>query len=629
MRLLGFLVLAVYLLSPGRGLAQTETTLTYQGSLSSGGSPATGSYNINFTLWDAVTRGTQIGPGVTLSAHSVSDGILTAELDFGASAFNNSLRWLEIKVDGTTLSPRQPITRTPYAIQTRGINVSDAGKVGIGTTIPQSLLQVIGSAGSDHAISGYNITGTGNAAGVYGHTSSVSGYGLSGYAAPTSGFNYGVWGESNSITGTGVYGRASQGVGGNFGVVGHSNSSSGTGVYGFASSNSGNTRAIHGESTSPTGFAGFFTGRGYFSKSVGFGTMNPSYPVHALNNSTNGIAIYGEGTWGVQGTSTQNGGRGVFGFDANNAGDSYGIYGLTASASGTGVYGFAAVSSGNTRGVLGESASTTGRGVYGLATARSGNAYGVYGRSDSATGRGVYGFVSDISGVNHGVHGESDSAFGRGVVGRATAFTGSTQGVRGEAVSPDGIGVVGRNDSGTGSAYGVFAQTSSNSGVAMLGATLSTSGSTIGVYGSCLSPNGYAFFANSAGDDYGSFSSRRWKNNIVNIDDPLGKLAQIRGVYYDWDAEHGGEHDVGMIAEEVGAVMPEIVQYEENGIDAIGMDYSRTTPLLVEAVNALRAEKDAEIDELAHQNEHLRARIDALEMMVTQLVDTQPKGLKR
>jgi hypothetical protein len=36
---------------------------------------------------------------------------------------------------------------------------------------------------------------------------------------------------------------------------------------------------------------------------------------------------------------------------------------------------------------------------------------------------------------------------------------------------------------------------------------------------------------------------------------------------------------------------------EENGIDANGMDYSKLTPLLVEAVKALRAEKDAEIKE--------------------------------
>lgn len=76
---------------------------------------------------------------------------------------------------------------------------------------------------------------------------------------------------------------------------------------------------------------------------------------------------------------------------------------------------------------------------------------------------------------------------------------------------------------------------------------------------------------------------------------PLAKIAQLRGVYFDWDAEHGGYHDLGMIAEEVGAVLPEIVQYEPNGIDAHGMDYSKLAPLLVEAINAMRSETDREL----------------------------------
>ena len=116
------------------------------------------------------------------------------------------------------------------------------------------------------------------------------------------------------------------------------------------------------------------------------------------------------------------------------------------------------------------------------------------------------------------------------------------------------------------------------------------------------------------------------------IGDPLDKLSKLQGVYFDWDEEHGGAHDVGMIAEEVGAVLPEIVQYEENGVDAIGMDYSKMTPLLVEAVNALRAEKDSEITSLraeillsaenqctAAANEELQQRFTRLESLVSRL----------
>ena len=74
------------------------------------------------------------------------------------------------------------------------------------------------------------------------------------------------------------------------------------------------------------------------------------------------------------------------------------------------------------------------------------------------------------------------------------------------------------------------------------------------------------------------------------IPDPIEKIKAIRGVFFDWDEAHGGKHAVGMIAEEVGKVLPEIVDYEENGIDAIGMDYSKITPLLLEAIKAQQAE---------------------------------------
>ena len=138
------------------------------------------------------------------------------------------------------------------------------------------------------------------------------------------------------------------------------------------------------------------------------------------------------------------------------------------------------------------------------------------------------------------------------------------------------------------------------------------SGANYGVWSNCVSTSGYDFFAAGAGQDYGSSSSIRWKSNVRNIDQPLDKIARLRGVYYDWDKEHGGHHDLGMIAEEVGQVLPEIVTYEENGIDASGLDYSKLTPLLVEAVNALRAEKDAQIDALNERMAAIESLVQAL-----------------
>jgi len=127
----------------GSVAAQTDSTFTYQGELKESGEPANGSYNLDFALWDAISGGSQVGSTIQFNGQPVSDGLFTVELDFGAAAFDGSQLWLEITVDGTELAPRQPLTGTPYAIQTRGIVVDADNNVGIGTSTPVCELQVV------------------------------------------------------------------------------------------------------------------------------------------------------------------------------------------------------------------------------------------------------------------------------------------------------------------------------------------------------------------------------------------------------------------------------------------------------------------------------------------------------
>jgi hypothetical protein len=98
-------------------------TFTYQGLLQQNGAAFDGSCDVEFSLFDALTVGTQVGTTQTKSAQVVSKGRFTSVLDFGANAFNGQARWLEIAVrcpsgSGvfTTLSPRQPLTAAPYAL---------------------------------------------------------------------------------------------------------------------------------------------------------------------------------------------------------------------------------------------------------------------------------------------------------------------------------------------------------------------------------------------------------------------------------------------------------------------------------------------------------------------------------
>ena len=130
------------------------TAFTYQGRLNNGGSAANGSYDLSFTVFDAVTGGNVIG-SLTNSATSVSNGLFTAALDFGG-VFTGTNYWLEIgaRTNGNgvfaTLSPRQSITPTPYAIYS-----ASAGSAATANTANTAVV-----AATANAVSAANIIGT-------------------------------------------------------------------------------------------------------------------------------------------------------------------------------------------------------------------------------------------------------------------------------------------------------------------------------------------------------------------------------------------------------------------------------------------------------------------------------------
>jgi len=113
-------------------------------------------------------------------------------------------------------------------------------------------------------------------------------------------------------------------------------------------------------------------------------------------------------------------------------------------------------------------------------------------------------------------------------------------------------------------------------------------------------------------------SSRRFKGQIQPISHPLETLCRLQGVRYVWDAEHGGQADIGFIAEDVAKVLPELVRMEPDGKNAAAMDYARISALAVEAIKAqqeqieeLRAEnamKDALLQKLIRRIELLELR---------------------
>jgi hypothetical protein len=116
-----------------------SSAFTYQGQLKLNGNPVNGTADFQLTLWDGVSGGNQVGGPLTFNNFSLSDGLFTISPDFGVNVFNGDARWLEISVRSpsgvgpfVTLSFRQPVRATPYALQTRGIFVDAANNIDLG-----------------------------------------------------------------------------------------------------------------------------------------------------------------------------------------------------------------------------------------------------------------------------------------------------------------------------------------------------------------------------------------------------------------------------------------------------------------------------------------------------------------
>lgn len=96
-------------------------------------------------------------------------------------------------------------------------------------------------------------------------------------------------------------------------------------------------------------------------------------------------------------------------------------------------------------------------------------------------------------------------------------------------------------------------------------------------------------------------SDRNLKENIVPIENALGKLRQLTGVMFDWTDEEvgrrGGEdgyfvrkHDTGVIAQDVEQVLPEVVATRDDGYKAVR--YEKMAGLIIQAINELADQVD-------------------------------------
>ena len=108
-----------------------------------------------------------------------------------------------------------------------------------------------------------------------------------------------------------------------------------------------------------------------------------------------------------------------------------------------------------------------------------------------------------------------------------------------------------------------------------------------------VNANGNNFGKVLAANDIVAFASdKRLKENIIEISNPLDKIQQVRGVYFDWNEKSKEEgfkaarekNEIGMIAQEVEQIIPQAIEPAPFNKEYKTIKYDRLIPLLVECI---------------------------------------------
>lgn len=271
------------------------TAFSYQGHLTDAGNPAAGTFDIQFKLFDTpdTGTGTQLGV-VTNSSVQVTNGTFNVQLDFSpcANCFDGTARFLEIALRPagstdpyTVLSPRQPLTATPYALHSAtadtALNATQLGGQPASGFIQNTTMQQPGTS--------FNIGGNGTVGGTLSANTvnAVTSYDIGGFrvlSAP---------GAGNLFAGL---------FAGAFNTAGSDNSFFGTGA--------GNANTDG-------------TDNSFFGRSAG-----------ALNESGNRNSFFGSGT-GTLNRASDNSFFGANAGESNTGGPLNSLFGASAGASNT------------------------------------------------------------------------------------------------------------------------------------------------------------------------------------------------------------------------------------------------------------------------------------------------------
>jgi hypothetical protein len=564
------LAFLLYLMASTTAFAQASA-ITYQGRLTDSGNPADGFYDFQFKLFDALTAGAQEGGTLTNGSVEVINGTFTVQLDFSpcATCFDGSARFLEISIRPagsmgvyTVLAPRQPITSAPYALR-----AADAGQ--LGGIAASGFIQ---NTTSQQIMTNFNIEGTGKANVLDASTH----FSIGGLRAFT-------------VNGPFDDGRT---------IFTASNT--------FAGDSAGLNTTPHLDPSLEFGkFNSFFGAES--GKANTDGAFNAFFGVQAglFNNRGTGNSFFGY----LAGPSNIDGGSnsffGVLAGDGNTFGGANAFFGARAGQGNTSGS-WNTLIGGETRVLVGNLNNATAIG-----------SRAVVSQSDSLVLGSIEGLnfctpIFNCNSVNVGI-GTSAPA--------ARLHVSGTGVIRARVNSNDNAGLALTLDDQpkwsvatvTGGQFQIFNDATGqnafwiDSATNNVGIGTTSPNDKLEVNGiirvSALGSAGGAQLCRNGSNQIAACSSSlRYKSNISALDSGFELINQLRPVTFDW--KQGGEHDLGLVAEEVAKVEPLLVTHNERG-EVEGVKYDRISVVLINAVK-----------EQQRIIEHQQQQIEALKKLV-------------
>jgi len=597
----------------------------YQGELRLQGEAVNDLCDFRFRLYNAESAGTQIGVQVDHLNMPIVDGKITAALDFGFGVFDGTDRWIEIDLrcpagngNYTTLSPRQRVQPTPYAMFALDGNEGPPGPQGDpgpeGPIGPQGATGPQGPAGSQGDPGPQGPEGPQGPTGPEGRPGPQGDPGPEGPRGPQG--DQGPPGDSHwELNGTGTYY-----IDGNVGIgvadpqtlfqvdstlhatsdyVGVNRPDRWVGTECFG---------VHADTTS---WGGMYIdtagddGRPYYGYRTG-GDSNAALAFHYLNGQTGAWHLMVGGDERLSVTAEGNVGIGT-------EAPGYPLHVTTTSAA-AGIVAVNETTTGNTYGISAENHSPDGVAVFGRTYANAGVTHAIFARCDSPDGYAGY-FVGGSNYFQGEVGIGTDSPLSDlHVVGAENNGTNAAMRI----ASGSQTMLIDGNEIDADSSVGLYLNNNVPHDV-----ILANGGGLVGV--GTTAPSFDLEVAGAAGKPGGgswsNSSDRRLKKNINELHGSLDRLMKLRGVTYEYidpDSinELHGER-IGMIAQEVEEVFPDWVS--EGGHGYKTLTFRGFEALTVEALRELREEKDSQIAALLKRNEELESRLAHLESLVAEI----------